>query len=122
MMTYSPLAIGLLTGRFRRGQPPPPDTPWTTGSRWYDLNEALNEQADRIVQTLIDIAARHEKTPAQVAMAWILDHPEVTSIIIGPDRPEHVDENFGAVGWQLTHEEREELDAVSKVEHPRRYS
>ncbi|MGM3932422.1 aldo/keto reductase, partial [Salmonella sp. NW378] len=84
MMTYSPLAIGLLTGRIRRGQPAPPDSPWASGSRYYDLNVAMTEQADQIVQKLIDIANSRGKTPAQVAMAWILDHAEITAIITGP--------------------------------------
>ena len=118
VMTYSPLAIGLLTGHFRRGQPPLPGSPWAAGSSWYNFDVAMNEQADRVVQMLIDIGARHEKTPGQVALAWILDHPEISAVIIGPDRPEHVEENFGAVGWQLAREEREQLDAVSKHELP----
>jgi aryl-alcohol dehydrogenase-like predicted oxidoreductase len=122
LMTYSPLAIGLLTGRFRRGQPPPADSPWGSGHRHYDFEAAMTEQADRIVQTLVDIGQRRDKTPGQVAMAWVLDHPEVTSIIIGPDRPEHVDENVGALGWQLTPEERAELDNVSQVEPGRRFA
>jgi 1-deoxyxylulose-5-phosphate synthase len=122
IMTYSPLAIGLLTGRFRRGQPPPADSPWGGGSRYYDFQVAMTEQADQIVQKLIEIATNTGKTPAQVAMAWVLDHAEITSIIIGPDLPEHVDENVGAVGWKLTHEERAELDGVSKVERARKYA
>jgi aryl-alcohol dehydrogenase-like predicted oxidoreductase len=119
IMTYSPLAIGLLTGRFRRGQAPPPDTPWGKGS--YNFEEAMTEQNDRIIQKLIEIGKHHDKTPAQVAIAWILDHPEVTSAIIGPDLPEQVDENFGALDWKLSPEERAALDEVSKVEGPRRY-
>jgi aryl-alcohol dehydrogenase-like predicted oxidoreductase len=115
MMTYSPLAIGLLTGRFRRGQPPPADSLWAKGHSSYKLEDAMTEQADRVVQKLIDISQERGKTPGQVAMAWILDHPEITAIIIGPDQPEHVDENLGAVGWQLTREERVALDEVSKV-------
>lgn len=122
MMTYSPLAIGLLTGRFRRGQPPPADSPWRSGSGYYDFEAAMTPQTDAIVQKLIDIAATRGKTPAQVAMAWILDHEAITSIIIGPDKPEHVDENIGATGWRLTPEERAALDQVSMREKDRRFS
>ncbi|HEY3289906.1 MAG TPA: aldo/keto reductase [Anaerolineae bacterium] len=122
VMTYSPLAIGLLTGRFRRGQKPAADSPWGSGSAHYVFDIAMTEHADRIVATLIDVAAHLGKTPAQVAMAWILDHPEISSIIIGPDRPEHVGENLGALGWKLSSEERAILDEVSKVESPRKFA
>jgi aryl-alcohol dehydrogenase-like predicted oxidoreductase len=120
IMTYSPLAIGLLTGHFRRGQTPPSDTPWGKGS--YDFEEAMTEQNDQIIQKLIEIGKNRDRTPAQVAIAWILDHPEVTSAIIGPDTPEQVDENFGALGWTLSPEERSVLDEVSKIEWPKKYA
>ena len=111
--TFSPLAIGLLTGRFRRGQPAPSDTPW--GKSKYKLEKALTEQNDRAIQKLIEIAEERDKTPAQVAIAWILDHPEVSAAIIGPDTPEHVDDVFGAVGWRLDAEHRAALNQASEV-------
>ena len=120
LMTYSPLAIGLLSGRFRRGQAPPSNTPWSKGS--HDLSRALTEQTDQVIQSLIDIGAEHDKTPAQVAIAWILDHPEVTAPIIGPDLPEHVDDVFGGLGWTLSGDERRALDQVSKVPLPANYA
>jgi aryl-alcohol dehydrogenase-like predicted oxidoreductase len=120
MMTYSPLAIGLLGGRFRRGQKPPEDTPWGKGQ--YDFDRAMSEQADDVVQTLVDIGGKHDRTPGQVALAWLLDHPEVTAPVIGPDLPEQVDEAVGALGWQLSADERKALDLVSKVEGPRKYT
>jgi aryl-alcohol dehydrogenase-like predicted oxidoreductase len=120
VMTYSPLAIGLLSGRFRRGQKPPEDTPWGKGQ--YDFDRAMSEQADDAVQTLVDIGGKHGKTPGQVALAWLLDHPEVTAPVIGPDLPEQVDEAVGALGWQLSADERKALDLVSKVEGPRKYT
>lgn len=81
----------------------------------------MSEQNDRIIQKLIEIGQNRDKTPAQVTIAWVLDHPEITAAMIGPDTPEHVDENFGAVGWKLTPEERAALDEVSEVEGPQRY-
>jgi aryl-alcohol dehydrogenase-like predicted oxidoreductase len=117
LMTYSPLAIGLLSGRFRRGGTPPPGTPWTRTR----LDAALSERGDRVVQMLIDLAAARGATPAQMAVAWILDHPEVTAPIVGADRPEYVDDVFGALEIELTGEEREALDAVSQWDVPGRY-
>lgn len=128
MMTYSPLAIGLLTGRFRRGQKPPEDSPWGENPREglsrskYPFEAAMTEQADRIVETLIALGKEYDKTPAQVAIAWILDHEDVTAPILGADFPEHVDEAFGAVGWALDRDDRERLDEISAVKPQGRYA
>jgi aryl-alcohol dehydrogenase-like predicted oxidoreductase len=117
LTTYSPLAIGLLAGRYRRGGGPPPGVPWSQA--WLD--EALSERGDQVVQMLIDLAAERAVTPAQMAVAWILDHPDVTAPIVGADRPEYVDDVFGALDIELTDEEREALDAVSLWDSPGRY-
>ncbi len=74
------------------------------------------------MQTLADLGNKHDRTPAQVAIAWILDHPEVTAPIIGPDLPEHVDEVMGGLKLQLSPEERSVLDQTSRVEGPRKYA
>jgi len=128
IMAYSPLAIGLLTGRFRRGQEPPPHTSWSTGENTglsphkYRLDEALDEFNDRIVQCLIDVAERHQRTPAQVAIAWILDHDEISAPILGADLPEHVDEIFAGLEWALPADERRVLDEVSERPLPRKFA
>jgi aryl-alcohol dehydrogenase-like predicted oxidoreductase len=117
LMTYSPLAIGLLSGRFRRGAPLPADSPWEQ----EQLRAALSERADQVIQTLVDLAAARGATPAQLALAWLLDHPEVTAPIVGADRPEYVDEMLGALALELTQPERQALDAVSQWEAPGQY-
>jgi 1-deoxyxylulose-5-phosphate synthase len=120
MMTYSPLAVGLLSGIFRRGKVPPKGTLW--GERGAKaLRQAMTPQADRIVAALVDIAAGHGKTPAQAAFAWLLDHPEVTPIT-GPDLPEHVEEVCGALDMTLAPDERKVLDDLSAWQEPRHYA
>ena len=111
MMTYSPVAIGLLTGRFRHSAPPPPDTPWGQGRSGFE--EIMSPAADHVVETLIRIGAKREKTPAQVAIAWVLSHPEISAAMIGPDSPEQVEENVGGTGWELTADEQNALDEAS---------
>jgi aryl-alcohol dehydrogenase-like predicted oxidoreductase len=111
MMTFSPLAVGLLTGGFRHGAPPPPGTPWGQGRGRFE--EIMSPAADRAVETLIRIGAERDKTPAQVAIAWVLSHPEISAAMIGPDSPEQVEENIGGAGWTLTAEERAALDEAS---------
>lgn len=120
MMTFSPVAIGLLTGRYRKGAAALEGTPWGKGR--LDFNNAMTEQTDRVVQKLIEIGEGYGKSPAQVAIAWVLDHPEISSAMIGPDRPEHVDENFGSLDVTLTREEREELDRISRPSAPWSYT
>jgi aryl-alcohol dehydrogenase-like predicted oxidoreductase len=129
IMTYSPLAIGLLTGQFRRGQAPPAGNHlWSKeegrgfSAHKYDLEAAMTQRVDQIVQALIEVGARHERTPGQVAIAWILDHPEVTAPILGADRPEQVDEAFAALDWSLPAEERVILDRVSEVQSPAKWA
>lgn len=130
IMTYSPLAIGLLTGKFRRGQDPPSGNhPWNKNeaghgfsAHKYDFKTAMTERVDQIVQTLIDIGRRHDRTPGQVAISWILDHPEITAPILGADQPEHVDEAFQAAQWRLPPEERQALDEVSEVKMPDKWA
>jgi aryl-alcohol dehydrogenase-like predicted oxidoreductase len=110
LTTYSPLAIGLLSGRFRRDQAPPAGAYWDR----EQLQAALSERGDQVVQTLVELAQQRRATPAQLAIAWLLDHPEVTAPIVGADRPEYVDDVFGALEIELTAEEHRVLDQVSQ--------
>jgi aryl-alcohol dehydrogenase-like predicted oxidoreductase len=109
---FAPTMIGLLSGQCRYGQPPPAGSPWEKGP--YNYRAAMTREVDQVVQSLIDIAKERGKTPMQVAMAWCLTRPEITSVIIGADAIEHVEEDFGAVGWEFTKEERARLDSVSE--------
>ncbi len=114
MMTYSPLAVGLLTGRHRGGEDPPGDSVWAKDLERY--HGIMTDRVDRLIATLIDLAAALGKTPAQLAFAWILDHPEITAAITGPDLPEHVEEVCGGTGWELPDEIRSKLDEASAPE------
>ena len=115
MMTYSPLAVGLLTGKFRRGVEPPIDSLW--GKDLDRYRHVMTRGVNQVINVLIDIAGDLGKTPAQVAFAWILDHPEITAAITGPDKAEHVEEVCGGVGWKLPPELRKRLDEVSSPEN-----
>jgi len=118
MMTFSPLAVGLLSGHFRKGRKPPEPSFWSKDAKRF--RAVMTKQVDEIVATLIQAGKNLDKTPAQVAFAWILDHPEITAAITGPDRPEHVEEVCGGIGWTLPEEIREQLDTVSTPELPKR--
>ena len=108
---YAPTAIGLLTGMYRYGQPPPAGTSWQRGP--YNFRAAMTRAVGQVIEAVVEIAQRHDRTPTQVAMAWCLRRPIVNAVIIGSDTPERVRENFAAGDWQLPPEEVEALDAIS---------
>lgn len=111
IMTYSPLAVGLLTGQFRRGQTLPEGSLWANRKDRFETY--MTERADNAIQTIVDIANEHSATPAQIAIAWLLDHDNIVPIL-GPDQPEHVDDVFGALDIQLSQEQREQLDTATE--------
>ena len=98
-----------------------PDLPWLPRGRFTldrtpgRFEAAMSERTDAVIQKLIDIGSEIGKMAVQVAIAWILDHPEITSPILGPDTIEHFDEACGALGWHLDPEHRAELDEASAV-------
>ena len=111
LMTFGPLAIGLLSGRFRHGQAPLPDSPWGKGYTGFD--QLLTPQTDRVVEALAAIGREQDKTAGQVAVAWILSRGEVTTPIIGPSSPAEVEEYVGALDVELRSEDRTRLDELS---------
>ena len=72
------------------------------------------EAAQKVMATVIEFATELGKTPAQLAIAWVLSHPEITLAITGIDTVEHLDDNLGGVGWTLDESVRQELDAISR--------
>ncbi|MCI0438492.1 MAG: aldo/keto reductase [Chloroflexi bacterium] len=112
VMAYSPLGVGLLSGAYMPGQPPPQGSLWATRRRDV-FSQTMSGQVAEVVKALRESASELGKTPAQVALAWVLSHPEVTVAILGGDNIEHLEDNVGAVGWQLPAEIRARLDEVS---------
>ncbi len=112
VMAYSPLAVGLLSGAYRPGQPAPAGSLWATRRKdWFD--KAMQGTVGEVIASLHESAAALGKTPAQVAIAWVLSHPEVTVAISGADTIEQFDDVLGGVGWTLDPAVRAQLDAVS---------
>jgi 1-deoxyxylulose-5-phosphate synthase len=111
IMTYSAVAVGLLTGSYRYGQTPPADSLWARNPDRF--RQVMSPEADRVVEELVTIGKQHGKSPAQVAVAWVLSRPGISAAMIGPDAPAQVDENLGGWGWQLSQSEALALDRVS---------
>jgi voltage-dependent potassium channel beta subunit len=112
-IVWSPIAQGVLTGKYLPGQPAP------AGSRATDENGGSNMIADWLrdevlvaVQNLRPIAAEVGLSMAQLAVAWVLQNDNVASAIIGATRPEQVVDNVGALGYKLDVEIMAKIDAV----------
>jgi len=84
VIAWSPLAGGWLSGKYRRGQPLPPDSRGGRADRWDDLPEQReSERTWQIVDALIEVSSACGKSPSQVALNWLLQQPGVTAPIIG---------------------------------------
>lgn len=112
VMVYSPLAVGLLGGAYSPDRPAPPGSLWATRLQ-KGFTAAMQGDSGKVISTVTELAGELGKTPAQLALAWVLSHPEVTVAITGGDTTDHLNDSVGAVGWSLEDSIREKLDAVS---------
>ncbi|WP_377811784.1 aldo/keto reductase (plasmid) [Azospirillum sp. A29] len=112
-LVWSPLGWGRLTGKIRRGQPIP------EGSRLHDTAQwgppVDEERLYRIVDALDAVAAETGRSVPQVAIAWLLARPTVSSVIVGARNEAQLRDNLGAVGWTLEPGQIARLDAASDV-------
>jgi aryl-alcohol dehydrogenase-like predicted oxidoreductase len=112
VLVWSPLAGGLLSGKYRRGQQPP------AGSRQLtDWNEPPVYDQEKLydtVEVLVSIGADRGVSAAQVALAYVLGRPAVTSVVIGARTSEQLADNLAAADLSLTQEERAKLDEASR--------
>ena len=113
VMCYSPLSVGLLSGVYSPDEPPPGGTLWERRYR-EEYDRRMRGATGKVISTLTKLAGELGKTPAQLAVAWVLSHPEVTVAISGSDTIEQLDDTLGGVGWELDAAVREELDEVSR--------
>jgi aryl-alcohol dehydrogenase-like predicted oxidoreductase len=110
MLPYFPLASGLLTGKYNRGQPAPEDTR-LAGERG---RAALTDANFDVVEKLDGFARERGHTLLTLAMSWLASNPVVASVIAGATRVEQVQDNVEAAGWQLTPDELSEVAGLSK--------
>jgi 1-deoxyxylulose-5-phosphate synthase len=112
IMAYGPLAIGLLSGMYRPGTPPSDSTLWAQHVP-DRLQEALSGQPGKVIALVHEVAARTGKTMAQVALGWVMTHPEISVVITGADNVAQLDENLGALGVELTSDDLDRLNRDS---------
>ena len=115
VIPWSPLLGGWLSGKFHRGMTAPPDDTRVkmvnvTDHPWSACN---NEHTWKVLDTLFAIAKEAGKTPAQVAIKWLMQRPSITAPIIGARTLKQLEENIGACGWSLSDAGMAQLERVS---------
>lgn len=112
-IVWSPLAQGVLTGKYLPGERPPSDSRAASRNMGGFMgDQLLNDQVLGAVQQLKPIAADLGCTLSQLALAWVLREPNVSSAIIGATRPEQVTENVAASGIKLSEDVLKKIDQV----------
>jgi aryl-alcohol dehydrogenase-like predicted oxidoreductase len=112
LMVWSPLAGGLLSGKYGRNMEGPEDSRRIN----FDFPPVDKEKAFDIIDVMQPIAEQKGISVAQLAIAWLLHQPAVTSVIIGAKKTEQLEDNLKAIDVRLTPEELQKLDEVSKLE------
>ncbi|MEQ4209692.1 aldo/keto reductase [Actinopolymorpha sp. B17G11] len=116
LIAWSPLRMGLLTGKYHRGMTEP-----ISGTRVERLNAIgdpawtryATEHTWRVLDVVREIAEEAGRSAAQVSLRWLSQRPGVTAPIIGARTMEHYEDNVGAVGWSLTDDQMRRLNDVS---------
>jgi aryl-alcohol dehydrogenase-like predicted oxidoreductase len=101
-IVWSPLAQGVLTGKYRPGQAPPPDSRAANSDMNVAMDRLLDDAVLEAVDRLRPVADQAGLSMAELALAWVLHRPELASAIVGASRPEQVHANARASGTQLT--------------------
>lgn len=125
VIPWSPLRGGWLSGKYHRGMSaPPPDMRIEEAAKqgWSESwNVYANERTWQVIDTMFVLAEEIQKTPAQVALNWLLQKPSVTAPILGARTMAHLEDNLGATGWSLTFEQVAQLDQASALPLPYPY-
>jgi aryl-alcohol dehydrogenase-like predicted oxidoreductase len=114
ILPWSPLAGGFLTGKYRRGQPPPEGTRL---EKWRDRYAQFDDDRSwRVLDAVLAVAEEVGASPAAVSLAWLLHQPQVTSVIFGARTPEQLDANVEAADLALTPEQVKRLDEAGALD------
>jgi aryl-alcohol dehydrogenase-like predicted oxidoreductase len=111
LLVWSPLAGGLLSGKFSRANQKPEDSRRSA----FDFPLVDKERTWKILDVMAPIAQAHNCSPARISLAWVLAKPFVTSVIIGAKSAAQLADNVASVDVKLTPDEIQQLDAVSAL-------
>ena len=113
-VTWSPLAWGFLTGKYERGDAGHEDSTAAEDSRFAE--RYLTDENFDALDVVLEVAEEVDATPAQVALAWQLHHPDVTAPIVGASTVDQLEENLGAADVSLSDDQFERLSAAKTVD------
>ncbi len=119
ILPWSPLARGFLTGKYRRGQAIPGDSRLEGDMEGPFKRRTQQHFSDRAYDVLAEVealAAEKNRPPSQIALAWLIRQPGVTSPIIGPRTMAQLDDNLEALSVEITEDDCGRLDAVTEPE------
>jgi aryl-alcohol dehydrogenase-like predicted oxidoreductase len=112
LLPFFPLASGLLTGKYKRGEAAPDDTRFDKIPRLRD--RYVTPRNEDIVEKLQAFAQTRGHTMLELAFSWLASRPQVASVIAGATRVEQVEQNVKAIDWTLSAEEIAEIDGITK--------
>jgi aryl-alcohol dehydrogenase-like predicted oxidoreductase len=112
IIPWSPLAGGLLTGKYKRNEPAPPNSRFSNADQNPRQAARMTDAVYDVNDVLRELASQKDLSVAQVALAWVAQQPGVTSPIIGPRTMEQLDDNLGASDVSLSPEELAKIDEV----------
>jgi len=113
LLTYCPLAEGILTGKYKKGEPFPGDSRFAQVNKPGLYGKRLTTEVYRVLDVVRDLAHEKNCTMSQFSLAWILQQPAITSAIIGPCTVEQLTDNLGAFNISLSKDELERIDTVA---------
>jgi aryl-alcohol dehydrogenase-like predicted oxidoreductase len=111
LLPYFPLASGLLTGKYKRGEAAPEDTRFGKVARLRD--QYVTPRNEEIVEKLKAFAETRGHSMLELAFSWLAARPQVSSVIAGATRVEQVEQNVRAIAWTLNAEEMAEIDRIT---------
>ncbi len=115
IVAWAPLAGGYLAGKYKPGQTSVAGT--RSAENWAFPTRFYHPDHETILGTLLDVAAELGRTPAQVAVRWVLDQQQVTSAIVGARTAAQLGDTLAAAGWTLPEAARKKLGAASALPH-----
>jgi aryl-alcohol dehydrogenase-like predicted oxidoreductase len=112
LLPFFPLASGLLTGKYKKGEAAPEDTRFGKIARLRD--RYVTDRNEEIVEKLQAFAKSRGHSMLELAFSWLAARPQVASVIAGATRVEQVEQNVKAIAWHLTKEDMAEIDKITQ--------